>query len=191
MARTKLIAARRGRNRGIERIYALKAITKGNKGYELFRVDRDIEKHIKNGLLDYSFTSGYDINQSNSSIKANGRNFNYSFNIFTYDPINEKTQDNILPLVNWLKNEHRGDLYRGLYAAGHERTDFQRVWNEAKRMIPFYDCVAGSNSAPWQVVPQCLLEAVSFIPTVAQPPNLNKRFGAEIARRTLSSHSTK
>ncbi|MBU4683638.1 hypothetical protein KC222_16650 [Cedecea davisae] len=99
LTRTKLIAARRGRNAGIERIYAFKATTTDNKGYEIFRVDRNIERYIKNGLLEYNFGSAYYINPSRPVVTANGRDFNYSLNIFTSNPIDENKQDNIPP---WL-----------------------------------------------------------------------------------------
>lgn len=161
---------------GEERIYALKA--KGNGGYDVFRVDRDIKKYICSGIFGKSFDD-YKITWDNIE---DSQDIN-SFGLIINEPALIGNDNNIDTITNSLSEKHREHLYHALHEAGNDKSGIQKIWNVIKHLIPFYDCVEGSvNNNLEQAIPSCLMDAVSFIPVFGKAASLGSKFGMGLAR---------
>lgn len=167
---------------GEERIYALKgedgSEDGSEDGYNIIRVDRDIEKYVSNGLLDHDFDNGYEYNSA--VVKYEGFDFKYSI-VTDENKINDIV-DNVNSLVESLSHKHRDDLFSKLHELGNDKSDIQKIWAVAKHLIPFYDCVEGiMHKNDLQAVPACLLDAVAFIPVFGEAASVSAKFGMGIA----------
>jgi len=173
-----------------ERIYALKEIKSHQEYYKLIRLDRNIKDYLKNDIFDDEF-----IHKHNAPGFFSGDlkyiyymffHFDrYSFN--TVFKIDKETilikQDNISSLIDSLSDIHRMTLFNDLYQFGNDPSDSQKVWNIAKHLIPFYDCtndIIEENIAAATI--ECTLDAMLFIPVLAQATKLSVKFGTGLTR---------
>ncbi|XBS69321.1 hypothetical protein ABK905_23255 [Acerihabitans sp. KWT182] len=166
---------------GEERIYALQGVHGNNtEGYRMIRVDRDIRKYIEEGLLNYSqFGGNYKV--LHNKVASSGDDFHYSMFTDRKEVIDNDETGNAL--VDFLSKIHRGNVYNHLYALGNDKSDIQIIWNHARHMIPFYDCLDGIiNKDAFQAVPACLMDAVALIPNFGQAARLSGKFGMGLAR---------
>ncbi|MFP2423371.1 hypothetical protein ACLEXA_17805 [Pseudescherichia vulneris] len=172
---------------GEERIYALKGESNIG-GYKFIRVDRDIKKLIDNNVFDYKFPSGYEVDNSTLHVSTNSEKFHYSYFI---DKKNSVVVKDNMSLVDSLSKKHRDALYDALYKTGDNKADIEKVWENVKNIIPFYDCVEGIiKKDPDQAVPACIMDAVSFIPFFIQAARLTGRFGLSLVRGLRSGALT-
>lgn len=185
--KTDLISVRIGKD---ERVYALKAETNSTQGYHIIRVDHDIRKHLENNTLNYNFNYKYKIDSK--ALFYNGEYYYYYFILKT--KINSDGKNNLYSIVNFLSKKHHKTLYQNLYKTGNvsnDSFDIKNIWDVAKHMIPFYDCVEGIiDSDPMQAVPACLMDAVAFIPVFGTVASLSEKFGTGLMRGLRSGTIT-
>ncbi|MCW2478208.1 hypothetical protein [Candidatus Symbiopectobacterium sp. NZEC135] len=168
-----------------ERIYALHDKKDGHiEGYDMIRVDRDIKKYIEKNLLEKNNISEDYIIKENL-IESKLEDVRYEIKINNDKVISKKFRPT--DLVDYISKIHRDDYYNYLYAAGDDKSDLQKKWEFLKMFIPFYQCAEGINkNAPEEYIPDCLIDALSFIPTFRMAANLGKNFSTSAILTFLS-----
>ncbi|WP_289347113.1 hypothetical protein [Pantoea stewartii] len=182
---TDLFAARRGE---IERIYALKKNDKSDGSYEIYRVDRNIQRYTYHGLLDRddliiaNFMNGNIVNLTPNSREK------ITCKIEVADQIT--AGGNTTQLIDHLSGVHRNTFYNSLYESGNSLTELEEIWHTIKHFIPFYDCIDGIiRQDAAQALPSCFLDIISFLPVAGEAVSLSSRFGISIARQGFRAGS--
>lgn len=181
---------------GEERLYALKRLEKDG-GFKFYRVDNDPILFLKYGLFNREdlWKDGFEKVGDKVLIKDHPYTFKVESN--RNNPLLQvNTQE---ALINYISAKHRDKVYQQLYDSGRETTTTEKVWDVFKHLIPFYDCVVGIiNKDVGEAVPNCMIDAVSFIPVVGQATALSTRFAFGMARTMVKQgltgivhHSTK
>lgn len=147
-----------------ERIYAVK---NNYNRYDIFRVDRNLNKYKKHDILDSEeIQKGIIIN--NQEIKVSNKVFRFYFN----KEKNYVTEKNSLEeLIHFIRNKHSDELYLSLYEAGNHPSIIKKVWNTIKHFIPLYDCVDGILDKDIEkTIPSCLIDAFIITPAMRSLP---------------------
>lgn len=171
-----------------ERIYALKEIKSNQEYYKLIRVDRILHNYLQNKILDKSVMAKYEMPEF--FYRNLNALYNYYFYIGRYnfdeifkidkEPILIK-KDNMSSLIDSLRDSHRITLFNNLYQRGNDRSDLEKVWDFAKHIIPFYDCTDSIEEENIVAATfQCSLDAMIFIPVLAQATKLTVKFGTGV-----------
>lgn len=187
---TDLISAQ---NKNDKRIYGLR---RGKKGeYTLIRLDRNVDTYIKNGLLSNpQFWRQYTITENKttgiSKVLAAGYEFTFEVNTDLGTRLWLTPDRGNRYLVEFYSSQHRNYFYNALYDKGNTYSQTEQIWNSAKHIIPFYDCIEGlAGGKVMQVaeaLPSCMLDALSLIPVVGQISALGGKFGLSLIQSIRS-----
>lgn len=173
------------KNNNQERIYALKRGDDINSGYTLYWLDRDIDLYIKKGILSHPHMwKSYSVDQDR--VFAGGYEFRYKININPQIVLSLKPSAGKLDLISFFSDSHHNAFYKELFNSGNDDSDAQKIWNNVKHFIPFYDCVEGiASGEPGQVtsaIPSCFLDALAFIPVVGQATAVGGKYGLSLVQ---------
>lgn len=168
-----------------ERIYAVKRGEDINSGYTIYRVDRNVNLYIKNGILSHKHLwSNYQLD--GEKVLAKGYEFSFSISVNSRTKLSFKKKSSNPYIAYYLSQLHGINFNDNLYAAGYEYSDSEKVWNVVKHIIPFYDCIEGLSSGDSlqiaQALPSCMLDALAFIPLAGQAASLGGKYGMSLAQ---------
>ncbi|OTP11176.1 hypothetical protein A5844_001310 [Enterococcus sp. 10A9_DIV0425] len=163
-----------------KRWYALKKLD-GEGGYVFYRVDKNPLDYLKYGLMDHKeiWSQGY--KKEGNAIRVEKRLFMF---VPTIDQSKKLSQgENMQPLIDAFSQKHSDKLYDKLYQSGDDKAILEQIWDVAKHIIPFYDCVTASIDKDVAVaVPSCTIDIVLLIPVFGQVTSLSSKFAFGMAK---------
>ncbi|OTP12021.1 hypothetical protein A5844_000236 [Enterococcus sp. 10A9_DIV0425] len=162
-----------------ERWYALKKLEGG--AYTFYRVDKDLLAYFKYGLLNHKELWNQRYKKEGSEVQIGKRYFRFITRMDKSKklPQGEETQ----PLIDAFSRKHSDTLYDQLYKSGNDQSISEQVWDVAKHMIPFYDCVTGLIDRDFAgAAPSCIIDIVLLIPVLGQVTSLSTRFALGMAK---------
>lgn len=165
------------------RIYALKMDEKANGGYKIYRVDKDVNRYIKYGVLNHKHLwKDYQLNEGKVSAGGYEFSFSVSFNPQTKLSLKKEGKDKFFG--TYFSQQHADTFYNALYEKGYDYSATEKIWNVVKHLIPFYDCIEGSTSGDVlkaaHALPSCMLDALALIPVVGQAASLSGKYGLSL-----------
>ncbi|THE11984.1 hypothetical protein E1H99_08075 [Enterococcus hirae] len=163
-----------------KRWYALKKLEREG-GYIFYRVDKNSMDYLKYGLMDHKdiWSQGY--KREGNAIRVGKRLFMF---VPTIDQSKKLSQgEDMQPLIDAFSRKHSDKLYDDLYQSGDDKAILEQIWDVAKHIIPFYDCVTASIDKDVAVaVPSCTIDIVLLIPVFGQMTSLSSKFAFGMAK---------
>ncbi|WP_086283924.1 QWxxN domain, partial [Candidatus Enterococcus wittei] len=164
-----------------ERWYALKKLDMDG-GYVFYRVDKNPLAYLQYGLLDQKDIWGQGYKKVGDSILLIGNKY---FTFITHIDRSKKLSqgEERQPLIDAFSRKHSDKLYDELYKSGNDKAILEQIWDVAKHLIPFYDCVTASIDKDVAVaVPSCTIDIVLLIPVFGQVTSLSSKFAFGMAK---------
>lgn len=165
------------------RIYALKQDESADSGYTVYRVDKDVHRYIKYGILNHkNLWKDYQVKEGKVIAAGYEFNFSVSFNPQTKLSLEKKGKNKVFS--HYFSQRHANTFYTALYEKGHDYAGIEKIWNVVKHLIPFYDCIDGLTSGDdfkiARALPSCMLDALAFIPVAGQVASLTGKYGLSL-----------
>ncbi|MGM9903449.1 MAG: QWxxN domain [Enterococcus sp.] len=163
-----------------ERWYALKKLDKDG-GYVFYRVDKNPLAYLKYGLLNQKNIWGQGYKKVGNSIQIGKQYFTFITHIDRSKKLSQGEERQ--PLIDAFSRKHSDKLYDELYKSGNDKAILEQIWDVAKHLIPFYDCVTASiDKDVATAVPACTIDIVLLIPVFGQVTALSTKFAFGMAK---------